>query len=328
MQPTEDLEKYTVPRASPIVGHSPAIQRAQKLVSQAARSHEPILVRGATGTGKELAIQTIHETGAHSSGPLLRVACRAVPEEANLFGVSGPFSRLSEAAGGTLFLDEIADLPPNQQTLLAALLLGRRPESALDTLKTSETPPLTRIAASTAKDLESLTAEGLFDPDLYRHFAPLVIVLPPLRERRQDIPALVDYFVTRDYPNISITAEALGALQEYAWPGNVRELEATILQAMVLARAGAGRDQVIHLHHLKFGTAGFSEAPVNGQGAPDWTDLVPIDDGWRENIDKLERALVTRSLSLSKGNKSRAAGALRIHRRLLYEKLRQFQLAK
>ncbi len=319
MQNIEELEKQSVPEASAIVGHSPAMQRAHKLIALAAASHEPVLVRGASGTGKELVIQTIHEASPHASGPLLRVACRAVPEEVNLFGSSEwrPLSRLEEAAGGTLFLDEIADLPLNQQKSLSSLLTDRK-----DTL------PLTRIAATTAKDLETLTANGSFDAELYRHFAPLVISLSPLRERRQDIPALVDYFVTRDSRNVSITAEALAVLQDYSWPGNVRELEETILQAMVLARDSSGGVQVIDREHLQLGMRGCVGASTNVNGGLDWTDLVPLDDGWRENIDKLEKALVTRSLSLSKGNKSKAAEALRIHRRLLYEKLRQFQMAK
>lgn len=306
--------------ASAIVGHSPALQRAQKLITRASSGHEPMLVRGESGTGKELVIQTIHELSAQAVGPLLRIACRAVPEEANLFGPPDqrPVSRLAEASGGTLFLDEVADLSLSQQGKLSALLSQQEhsPTQPSGRIK------LPRIAATTAKDLESLTAEGVFDSDLYRHFAPMVISLPPLRERQQDIPALVDYFVTRDHATASITAEALAALCDYTWPGNVQELEETILQAMVLARDSAGNGPVIGLTHLKLGASG------NCSRGQDWTDLVPLNDGWRDNIDKLEKALVTRSLSLSKGNKSKAAEALRIHRRLLYEKLRQFQMAK
>jgi DNA-binding NtrC family response regulator len=239
-----------------------------------------------------------------------------VPEEANLFGSPEQLhpSRLDEAAGGTLFLDEVADLPLAQQARLAGVL-ARQADSTK--------APAAWIVATTSKDVESLVASGLFDVDLCRSFSPMVINLPPLRERQQDVPALVHYFVTRDLTNASITAEALAVLCEYSWPGNVRELEETILQALVLAK-DAGPGAVIDLPHLKLGT-GSGTQQLSGL---DWTDLVPLHDGWRENIDKLEKALVIRSLSLSKGNKSKAAEALRIHRRLLYEKLRQFQMSK
>jgi two-component system response regulator AtoC len=150
---------------------------------------------------------------------------------------------------------------------------------------------------------------------LYYRLNVVSIHLPPLRERRQDIPALVHHFLRRSGEGVRITPEALSILCEHHWPGNVRELENTISRALVLARSG-----LIDKHDILLLS---DEAGVS---VGHWTDLVPLQAGWKENLELLERRLVERALATASGNKSKAAEILGIHRRLLYEKLHQYKL--
>jgi DNA-binding NtrC family response regulator len=306
----------------PMVGHSPAMQRVYKLIGQVAASDATVLVRGESGTGKELVVNAIHENSSRARGPLLKVNCAAIPEallESELFGhEKGAFThalfrrmgRFEEAQGGTLFLDEIAELAP----ALQAKLLRAVQERTIERLG-SNTPTHIdiRLITATAKNLEQAVARGEFREDLYYRLNVVTVALPPLRERKQDIPALVRHFLQRSGQAVSLTPAALSLLCQHHWPGNVRELENTIARALVLARGNViDCDDILLL--------------ADQQGAAKWTDLVSLETGWKRNVELLEQALIERALAAAQGNKSKAADSLGIHRRLLYEKLRQYGL--
>ena len=318
-------EKEGEPAASlglAMVGYSPPMQRVYKLIGQVAASDATVLVRGESGTGKELVVNAIHENSARARGRLLKVNCAAIPEtllESELFGhEKGAFTnamfrrigRFEEAHGGTLFLDEIAELAP----ALQAKLLRAVQERSIERLGSNSPVPVDiRLITATAKNLEQAVARGEFREDLYYRLNVVTITLPALRERKQDVPALVQHFLQRSGRQVSMTPAAFAALTGHHWPGNVRELENTIARALVLARG-----QVIDRENILL----LEDKPENSPSH--WTDSVPLQNGWKSNVETLERALIERSLAAAQGNKSKAADSLGIHRRLLYEKLKQY----
>ena len=313
-------------KSATMIGHSPAMQRVYKLIGQVAGSDATVLVRGESGTGKELVVNAIHENSSRTNGPLLKVNCAAIPEnllESELFGhEKGAFTnafyrrvgRFEEANGGTLFLDEIAELAGNLQ----AKLLRAVQERVIERLGSNAPIPVNiRLVTATAKNLEQAVAEGRFREDLYYRLNVVSIELPPLRERKQDIPALVQHFLRRNGQPVSITPAALSLLCDYHWPGNVRELENTITRALVLARGNLIDHSEILLLDSK-----------HENSKQNWADLAQLRNGWKDNLETLERSLVERALAEASGNKSKAAEVLGIHRRLLYEKLRQYGLER
>jgi len=313
----------------PLVGDSAVMQEVYKRIGQYARSDATVLVRGESGTGKELVVDAIHQHSSRSGGPLVKINCAAIPEgllEAELFGHErGAFThalyrrvgRFEEADGGSLFLDEVGDLP----AAIQAKLLRALQERSIERLGSNKPIHVDiRLMAATARDLEKDVAEGRFREDLYYRLNVLTIRLPPLRERKQDIPALVGHFLRRAGKGVSISAEAMQALCGYEWPGNVRELENVVERAVALAHGG-----VIGVEEIQLGPAPVSgSVSVGGVGA--WTDQVPEGAKLEEAVEALERAMIERALRVSGGNKSKAAEVLGIHRRLLYEKLRRYGL--
>ncbi len=307
--------------AATIVGRSPAMQQVYKLIGQVADSNATVLIRGESGTGKELVVNAIHFNSGRSKEPLVKVNCAAIPDtllESELFGhEKGAFTnaafrrigRFEEASGGTLFLDEIGELAP----ALQSKLLRAIQERTIERLGSNAPIPVAiRLIAATSRKLEQAVEEGEFREDLYYRLNVVTIQLPPLRERRQDIPALVEHFLSRGGRKASITPQALALLDEYHWPGNVRELENAIERAIVLAREGVVTKAEIQLH------------PASQRVGAHWTDQVPLEVGWQANVSELEKYLVQRALRQAQGNKSKAAELLGIHRRLLYEKMREF----
>jgi DNA-binding NtrC family response regulator len=306
-----------------IIGHSPAMQHVYKLIGQVATSDATVLVRGESGTGKELVVNAIHHNSARAKGPLVKVNCASIPDtllESELFGhEKGAFTnalfrrvgRFEEADKGTLFLDEIGELAPTLQSKLLRALQERSIERL-----GSNTPVHVdiRLVTATSRDLERAVNEGSFREDLYYRLNVVAIPLPPLRDRRQDIPALVQHFLNRSGRRVSITALALALLCDYHWPGNVRELENVIERALVLARSGVITEDEIQLRTRP-------EPPDRK-----WPDLAPLEDGLKTNIAVLEKALIERALRQAQGNKTRAAEILGVHRRLLYEKIREYGL--
>jgi two-component system, NtrC family, response regulator AtoC len=323
-----DIGRESSPRngsAEPaIVGYSPAMQHVYKLVGQVAGSEATVLVRGESGTGKELVVNAIHHNSMRSKGPLVKVNCAAIPEsllESELFGhEKGAFTnamlrrigRFEEANGGTLFLDEIGELATAPQSKLLRAIQERTIE------RLGSGSPIRvdlRLVAATSRDLEKAVGEGQFREDLYYRLSVVVIDLPPLRDRHQDIPALVEHFLRRTGGSVSMAPAALNLLCEYQWPGNVRELENTVARAAVLAKGGIIDAQDIQLK------------PVS-RNAENWTGQIPLAEGWKANLAAAEKAMVARALRIAGGNKSKAAGMLAIHRRLLYEKMREYGIGE
>jgi DNA-binding NtrC family response regulator len=310
--------------AAAIVGQSPVMQHLYKLIGQVAASDATVLVRGESGTGKELVVNAIHFNSARAKGALVKVNCASIPDsllESELFGhekgaftnaVSRRIGRFEEATGGTLFLDEIGELP----LVLQAKLLRAVQERTIERLGSNAPIPVDiRLITATSRNLEEAIQEGEFREDLYYRLNVVTMSLPPLRERRQDIPALVEYFLHRGGRSASITALALAKLSQYHWPGNVRELENTIERAMVLAREGVVTENEIELR------------PVQSNSDEGWAAHAPLEGGWEANFAELEKSLVARALLQAEGNKSKAADLLGIHRRLLYEKMRRHGLS-
>jgi two-component system response regulator AtoC len=306
---------------SAFVGHSPAMQDTYKRIGRVANSDATVLVCGESGTGKELVANAIHEYGPRASKPLVKVNCAAIPEpllEAELFGhEKGAFTnanarrigRFEEARGGTLFLDEIAELTlPLQAKLLRAVQ-----EHTIDRLGSNQRIAVDfRLIAATAVDLDRAVAEGRFREDLFYRLNVVKLELPPLRERREDIPLLVQRFLSRSARPISIRQDALDRIQSHDWPGNVRELENVIARAVALAPGGVITAEAIEFPRRTDRVSG------------NWLASMPYKNGYKQVLRDVEERLIRAALEEAQGNKLRAAGILGIQRRLLYQKMREY----
>ena len=267
-----------------IVGRSRSMQEIIHRAERVAETKSTVLITGETGTGKELVARAIHDRSAQRHMPLIKVNCAAIPEtllESELFGhVRGAFTgattnkkgRFTLANGGSIFLDEIGNLPPSLQAKLLRVLQEREFEP-LGAERTERVD--VRVIAATNRDLRQLVVDGQFQSDLFYRLNVIPIHIPPLRERREDIPVLVDHFVRKHAQRTGKPIEAvedgvLAALQQYDWPGNARELENTIERAVVLStgrHAGGAR----HLGpraagHADAGAAVAAPAPESRMG--------------------------------------------------------------
>ncbi len=307
-----------------IVGESGAMQEVFSLVRRVAASDATVLIRGESGTGKELIARAIHEASARAAGPLVTVNCAALPEtllESELFGhEKGAFTgahvarrgRFEAAHGGSLFLDEIGDLPLHLQVKLLRVLQAREIE------RLGSTRPIAvdvRLLAATHRDLEAEVRAGRFREDLYYRLNVVTIVVPPLRDRRADIPLLLDHFLARFARDNGktirgLTREARDALLRYDYPGNVRELENLVERAVVLTR-----DDVVGLADLPFGAR---DGDADGGAAAGTLTAA---------TEALERRLIREALAGAGGVQTRAAEALGISERVLRYKLRKYGLA-
>ena len=266
-----------------VVGSSEAMRNVCELVERIAQASSPVLIYGETGTGKGLIVRALHAHGQRASGPFVSVNCAALPEnllESELFGhVKGAFTGattnrtglFSDANGGTLFLDEIGEISPGLQAKLLHVLesgtvrpVGSNKEQAVDV----------RIVAATHRDLHERIGRGMFREDLLYRLDVVSIEIPPLRQRREDIPALLDHFLERSrqkHPQSSVTGFSKGALEkllDHRWPGNVRELE-HLVERMVLL----GRSREVAADELPRSIGQQSSAPLTFQG-----DIVTIRD--------------------------------------------------
>jgi two-component system NtrC family response regulator len=296
---------------------------AINVAARAAQSRATVLVRGESGTGKELLARAIHYASPRARSPLVAVNVAALPEtllESELFGHErGAFTgadrerrgRFELADGGTLFLDEIGDLPKGTQVKLLRALQ----EQSFERLGGSRTIKVdVRVVAATHRDLEAMARAGEFREDLYYRLNVVSIELPPLRERREDIPMLVDHFLRRfaresGQPPRTVSREAMDRLLKYAYPGNVRELENIVQRAVVLARGeviGAA-DLPLHLAELK------------SEGVPASGSLVA-------RLAAFERALLVQALAEAGGVQTRAARSLGIGERHLRYRLKKHGL--
>jgi len=314
----------TAPKTYPaMVGHSPAMQEVYKLIGRVATSDATVCVAGESGTGKELVVNAIHEHSTRTCGPLVKVNCAAIPEallEAELFGhekgafthaVSRRIGRFEQANEGTLFLDEIAELPLSLQPKL----LRAVQERTIERLGSNQ-PIRTnfRLIVATAQDLDVAVVAGEFREDLFYRLNVVKIALPPLRERREDIPLLVQRFLGRSERPVTIRQDALDRITAHDWPGNVRELENVIARAIAIAPGGVITTECIEFPRRQ-------APPTAG-----WLDQIPYREGYKQIIRMVEAQLLRASLVEADGNKLKAAALLGIQRRLLYEKMREHGL--
>jgi DNA-binding NtrC family response regulator len=309
-----------------LIGESAAMQEIFAMLQQAAPAKATILITGESGTGKEIVARAIHQISPRRAGPFFAVNCAAMPEsliESELFGhEKGAFTGAVErragcfelARGGTLLLDEIGDMPVNTQAKLLRILeerrvrrLGSAHEIDLDV----------RVLASTNMNLREVIAKGAFREDLYFRLNVFEVHLPPLRERKEDIPLLArallsDLNRNHDCRVTEVSSEVLAIFERYDWPGNVRELRNLLERAVILAGSGA-----VTATHLPHGFAGRPETAPHTAGAP-----VVLEAGMR--VDEAERSLIEITLRHTNNNRTRAAEILGISGKTLFNKLKEY----
>jgi len=296
-----------------LVGGSIAMQEVISLVRRVAPTPWTVLISGETGTGKELIARLMHLLGPSADGPFVEVNCGAIPEnlfESELFGhEKGAFTgaagtrrgRFELAGGGTLFLDEIGELPPSLQPKLLRTLQEKR---FCRVGGEREIEADVRVVAATNRDLRQLTAEGRFREDLYYRLNVFDIPLPPLRERKEDIPDLVDFFLRRYAARpVRFDPEAVMTLSRYAFPGNIRELEHIVQRAVTLVRGNRIREQDLPPEIR------FHQAAHQGTLA--------------ERLDAVEREMIQTALEKHDGVQTRAAESLGISERVLRYKMKK-----
>jgi len=312
-----------------LIGSSPAMQKIFFLLRQAAPTHANILITGESGTGKEVVARLVHDLSPRSAGPFVAINCAALPEtliESELFGhEKGSFTGAITARqgcfelanSGTLLLDEIGEMPLALQSKLLRVLedrrvrrLGAAREIQLDV----------RLLASTNRDPQKMVKEGKFREDLFYRLSVITVVLPPLRDRIEDIPALAETILAelnqKHHTRItSLDPAVLPALQRYAWPGNVRELRNLLERASVLAGEGEIRSE--HLPQSLTGAE--AEPPRRALGPiPSFTFNVGA------TLEQAERELIRITLTYTKNNRTRAAEILGINQKTLYNKLKEY----
>src|SRR6202790_719939 len=334
-----------------LVGQSPRIRNVLRMVEKLGRCRWPVLLLGETGTGKEVVARSIHNV--NPLGPFVTIDCSSMVGplmESELFGhVKGAFTGaamtkiglIESAHGGTALFDEIGELPLDLQAKLLRVLQEKefRPVGSVSTRHSDF-----RIIAATNRDLAKEVEKGTFRRDLYFRLNVINIRLSPLRERREDIPALINHFLSRVGGSYSMTAEALEAMLSYEWPGNVRELE-NCVQHMVAVNSGP----LLHVaylpsslqNHLLQKKSQCLMAAVGGEPAPAAaTPAYPVADasaldppsGLRPiasivPLAVLERRAIMNALEYTKGDRAIAAHLLGIGRTTLYRKLKEYQLA-
>ena len=329
-----------------LIGSSRAMQEVYKAIGRAAPTEATVLVRGESGTGKELVARALYQHSLRADKPFLVINCVAIPEtllESELFGYEkGAFTgainrrvgKVEQAGGGTLFLDEIGDMPLSIQAKILRLLQ----EKMIDRLGGRQHIPVdVRIIAATNRDLESAVAEGRFREDLYYRLKVVMLTLPPLRDRREDIRALADYFLARfsrelGMENPGLAREAQSMLERHTWPGNVRELSNALHKALIFNRGGpigeedvlaaVGQDGEIGLpasspeaeeEHIR----AFVHRSMNGP---------PRSDLYESLVDTMGRMVVQEALEATDGNRTRAAKLLGISRPTLLAKIEKYGL--
>jgi DNA-binding NtrC family response regulator len=317
-----------------LLGRSAAIRKVFDLISKVGATTSTILITGESGTGKELVCRALHRTSPCCGGPLIPVNCGAIPEElleSELFGhEKGSFTgattaregRFQMADGGTIFLDEVSEMSPKLQVKLLRVLQ----ESEFERVGGNKTIRVdVRIVAATNRDLEKCVAAGEFREDLYYRLNVIPVHLPPLRERKEDVPLLVEAFIRRFQekdltPLRTVHADAMAALSAYPWPGNVRELENLVERMAILAE----RPELC----LEDLPERFRPSAPAGTRGKDLSSLDIPQEGidLREFMDRIESQLIERALEMSGGVKNRAAQLLGLNRTTLVEKLKKKNL--
>jgi two-component system nitrogen regulation response regulator GlnG len=326
-----------------IIGRSAPMQEVYKLIGRVATNDATVLISGESGTGKELVARVIHHNSQRARGPFVAVNCSAIPQgllESELFGHErGAFTgasdrrtgKFEQAAGGTLFLDEIADLPLELQPKLLRVLQEREFSrvGGSEVLRAQ-----VRIIAATNHDLEAAVPAGKFREDLYFRLRVIRINLPPLRERRQDIPELMDYFILKAGREMGaqarhVSAEARARLEAYGWPGNVRELQNAVLRAALLA----GPRSTISEEDVELGRSPATARQAPNSQSASLAELIGLrisemfdnasdpHDLYQKLVAELERPLIEMALKRARGNQVQAARILGLNRNTLRKKL-------
>ncbi|MEW5763174.1 MAG: sigma-54 dependent transcriptional regulator [Bacillota bacterium] len=320
-----------------LIGTSRAMQEVYKAIGRIAEADVTVLIQGESGTGKELVAEAIHYHSLRKGKPLVKINCTSIPEnllESELFGyekgaftgaVSRKPGKFELAAGGTVFLDEIGEMSPAMQVKLLRVLQ----EKAFERIGGTETIRVdARIIAATNKDLELSVREGHFREDLFYRLNVVQITLPPLRERRSDIPLLADYFISLSRRTCrkkinGITRPAMEMLLAHDWPGNVRELKNVCERAVLMARGPVitANDVQACLRNQRL--AGHSTAREIVPAPPGITEI-PL----KKIVADVERYAIVQALKEHNGNRSAAARALHLNRSSLYAKMRELGLDK
>ena len=335
--------KSPPPKLSGILGKSRAIRAVTERIEQVAKSNAPVLIRGETGTGKELIARALYQHSDRVKAPFIAINCAAIPEtllESELFGHErGAFTgaenrrigRFEQADRGTIFLDEIGDMTPGTQIKLMRVLQER----SLQRLGGKETLPVdVRVLAATNRDLESAIQHKLFREDLYYRLSVVVIHLPPLRQRKEDIPELAKYFLRKYAAELgvadpSIHDEAVAFLQAQNWPGNVREMENTIRKVLLYAQGYT--INIDHVHTALSRTSLSAEA-VHLSLREQADELLAaaqrgeLSDAHGRLLTAAEREIFSRAIELAHGNQAKAARWLGVSRITMKSKLVQFGL--
>jgi len=325
-----------------IVGAGASISAAKEEAERASRTDSTVLLRGETGTGKELFAHAIHAAGPRRAGPFIKLNCAAVPAElleSELFGYEeGAFTgarrggkpgKFELAAGGTLFLDEIGDMPlPMQAKLLRVLQ-----EKEVDRVGgTGSRRVDLRLIAATARNLEKMVGQGTFRADLYYRVNVIPIRIPPLREHPEDLGAIAEAFLARLSADTGerirgISAELLDVLRAYPWPGNVRELQNGLERAVAMSPGETLRPEHFPAHLLRFAHGVRTEGAPGATGA-DAEERSAKGPGSLASVKaEAERSAILSALAAVGGNRTRAAELLRIHRVKLHEKIKRYGIA-
>ena len=337
-----------------MVGQGPAMQRVYALLQRAAPSEGRVLITGENGTGKELVARALHRNSRRKEGPFVKLNCAAVPHEliaSELFGhEKGAFTgaaaarrgKFELADGGTLFLDEVGDMPASMQAKLLRVLQ----EGELERVGGTETLKVdVRVVAATNRDLEQLIAQGSFREDLYFRLAVVPLHVPALRERTEDLPALIDAFLEESCRKngrrrkLALAPEALRLLAEHDYPGNVRELKNLVERLAILCEGPvvSGQEAEALLPRRRSPAPGPRvEAPAEGLPALPGPAPLPVPSGaryrpdrtFREQVDEAERDIILGALTWAKDNATEAARLLDLERGHFYKKLKSLGLKR
>jgi len=312
-----------------IIGETDTIKEAIALAEKVAPMETTVLLVGESGTGKELFARRIHEKSHRKTGPFVAINCAAIPKELlenELFGsekgaftgaVARKIGKFEVADGGTLFLDEIGELHSDLQAKLLRAIEFKEIER-LGGVKPIKVD--VKIIAATNKNLGKLMREGIFREDLYYRISTFPIYLPPLRERKEDIMLLANYFLeklkrTLNKKDLYFSEEVKKLFLEYEWPGNIRELQNAVERASILA------DKKIMLEHFQF--------PPDRRTSMDSllipSDL-PLKEAVKKTVSRIEKYMIEKAMRRAKGDKKKAASILGISRKTLYEKLKEFEI--